>query len=381
MTFSDNSVFAQVGIKVGTRKVARLAAPHGHPHAGLAQLRDDARRPQAGRDAARHGARLRDVRQRRQAHLRHAEPGRATTRATRRPGPGRHRARSAAARTASQAGRAARRRRGGQPQAHAQRCSTHASPTEVGSMLQTRRPARHRHARAGPGHVVIAGKTGTTEDYGDAWFVGWTHGVHGRRLGRLPGRVQADGDRVPGRSRSRAAPTRPRSSQTFIEARPARLPETAEGREDDRRRRPRRRRPRAGADRRAAPARRRRAGAGGDGDAPATAAAPRRAARRRPAPARPRAADRAADGAAAAPAADTGAGRRRGRPAPHGLARAARAARAARRCASPARAEAPRQLGRLGDPDPRRRRRARRRSQPGGGGPIADRARPRGRCR
>ena len=37
-------------------------APDGHPHAGLAQLRDDARRPRAGRDAARHGARLRDVR-------------------------------------------------------------------------------------------------------------------------------------------------------------------------------------------------------------------------------------------------------------------------------------------------------------------------------
>ena len=46
-TFSDNAVYAQVGIKVGTRKVAEPRAPDGHPHAGLAQLRDDARRPQA----------------------------------------------------------------------------------------------------------------------------------------------------------------------------------------------------------------------------------------------------------------------------------------------------------------------------------------------
>ena len=48
--------------------------------------------------------------------------------------------------------------------------------------------------------VMIAGKTGTTESYGDAWFVGLHEGVHGRGVGRLPGQVQADGDRVPGRS-------------------------------------------------------------------------------------------------------------------------------------------------------------------------------------
>ncbi len=50
--------------------------PDRHPHAGLAQLRHDARRPEGGRDAARHGPRLPDVRARRPAHLEHDEPGR-----------------------------------------------------------------------------------------------------------------------------------------------------------------------------------------------------------------------------------------------------------------------------------------------------------------
>ena len=44
----------------------------GHPHAGLEQLRDHARRPQAGRHAAGHGPRLPDVRDRRPARHRHA---------------------------------------------------------------------------------------------------------------------------------------------------------------------------------------------------------------------------------------------------------------------------------------------------------------------
>ena len=49
----------------------------------------------------------------------------------------------------------------------------HAIATEVGSMLQTVvRDGTGTRAQI-PG-VVIAGKTGTTENYGDAWFVGWT---------------------------------------------------------------------------------------------------------------------------------------------------------------------------------------------------------------
>ncbi len=57
---------------------------HGHPHAGLVELRDDARRPQAGRHAARHGPRLRDLHRGRPAHRRH--PGRGRRRARRHPG-------------------------------------------------------------------------------------------------------------------------------------------------------------------------------------------------------------------------------------------------------------------------------------------------------
>ena len=49
----------------------------------------------------------------------------------------------------------------------------HSIATEVGSILQS-------VVRVGTGtraqvaNLVIAGKTGTTENYGDAWFVGWT---------------------------------------------------------------------------------------------------------------------------------------------------------------------------------------------------------------
>ena len=66
-TFSDNSVYAQVGIKIGTEPDRRHGEAHGHPHAGVDELRDHARRPQAGRHAARPGPRLPDVRDRRPA--------------------------------------------------------------------------------------------------------------------------------------------------------------------------------------------------------------------------------------------------------------------------------------------------------------------------
>ena len=72
LTFSDNSVYAAVGIKVGTKQIARMAERMGirtpvstNPAMTLGGL-------QAGRHAARHGPRLRDVRRRRPARRRHA---------------------------------------------------------------------------------------------------------------------------------------------------------------------------------------------------------------------------------------------------------------------------------------------------------------------
>ena len=49
------------------------------------------------------------------------------------------------------------------------------------------RPVRHRQgARSSAAAGRVAGKTGTTENYGDAWFVGYTPQLVDRRLGRLP---------------------------------------------------------------------------------------------------------------------------------------------------------------------------------------------------
>ena len=86
-TFSDNSVYAQVGKQVRTKKVARLARRMGIRTPVSTQPRDRARRPAPGRHAAGHGARLRDVRDRRQADLRHALARARATRRCRCPGP------------------------------------------------------------------------------------------------------------------------------------------------------------------------------------------------------------------------------------------------------------------------------------------------------
>ena len=51
-------------------------------------------------------------------------------------------------------------------------------------------------AAALPGRAV-AGKTGTTENYGDAWFVGYTPQIVDRRLGRLSELGAADDRPVP----------------------------------------------------------------------------------------------------------------------------------------------------------------------------------------
>ena len=68
------------------REHRRPGPPDGHHHADLDQPRDDDRRPDRRRDAAGHGARLRDDRPRRPARERHARrrrrPGRASRKST-----------------------------------------------------------------------------------------------------------------------------------------------------------------------------------------------------------------------------------------------------------------------------------------------------------
>ena len=59
-----------------------------------------------------------------------------------------------------------------------------------------------------------AGKTGTTENYGDAWFVGFNKRADRGRLGRLPRQAAVHEDRVPRRRRWPAAPSPPRSGTT-----------------------------------------------------------------------------------------------------------------------------------------------------------------------
>ena len=81
----------QVGIKVGTKNVAKLARRMGIRTPVSHNLGDDARRPQPGRDAARHGARVRDVRHAAASAIYGTlSPGRASKSCRSRPG--RHRA-------------------------------------------------------------------------------------------------------------------------------------------------------------------------------------------------------------------------------------------------------------------------------------------------
>ena len=70
-TFSDNSVYAQVGIKTGTTRIARTAERMGIRTPVSQQLRHHARRPEAGRDADGPRPRLPDVRDGRAARHRH----------------------------------------------------------------------------------------------------------------------------------------------------------------------------------------------------------------------------------------------------------------------------------------------------------------------
>ena len=145
-TYSDNAVYAQVAKQVGTKKVAQAGPQDGHPDAGLDEPRDLARRPAPGRDAARHGARVRDVRDRRQARhrLAVAGPERQVAAGAR---AGRHRADRAAAQGQVPRGRARRRHEAGQQARRASGCSSRTIARQVSADPADRRQGRHGDPR------------------------------------------------------------------------------------------------------------------------------------------------------------------------------------------------------------------------------------------
>ena len=63
----------------------------------------------------------------------------------------------------------------------------------------------------------VAGKTGTTENYGDAWFVGYTPQLVVAVWVGYPNKLRADADRSSTATPSRAARSRRRSGKSFME--------------------------------------------------------------------------------------------------------------------------------------------------------------------
>jgi penicillin-binding protein 1A len=172
ITFSDNSVFAQVGIKVGTRKVAALAERMGirtkvsHNYAmtlgGLKRGLTPLDMAHAYETFASGGDLIYGS----------LSPGADNGRNQTAPGPvGIERITSRQDGKAKPielpSGEAAVNRK------QRRNVLEHSVATEVGSLLQgvVRYGTGTRAQVAG---TVIAGKTGTTEGYGDAWFVGWS---------------------------------------------------------------------------------------------------------------------------------------------------------------------------------------------------------------
>ena len=377
-TFSDNAVYAQVGIKAGTKRIARTAERMGIRTPVSSNYAITLGGLQAGRDPAGHGARLPDVRDRRPA--RHAA---ASARGKRGP---------VGIRKVTLRDDRKRVLRRNRPK------RTRVIPKSVAATttVDPRVGRQGRHGEGGGlGKVRAWGKTGTTENYGDAWFVGATDKYTVAVWVGYPERAAADDARSTAASRSPAARSRRRSGTTSWppSCRPSRTASSASASARSSSASPTRRR-RRGASRRASRRTRPRTVPGAD-DAvrrrrrPPTARRRRATATRRPTTATRRPATAPATGrrGTAPPtpqrAADAGHARsrrprrRRRRPAtrrrrsrprggvPHAALTGAPSARPADRQASrPARprprhvavarrAEAPRQLDRARDADPR----------------------------
>ena len=174
IAYSDNTVFAQLTNIVGPENVVSSGAGDGDHHAAPALLLDRARR-RAG-DAARDGARLRDARRRRRTGS--TARSSATSRSRSRASSSRARADPAV----------------DEPRRSSSQVLTSTNAAIVDQLLQGVVGYGTGTAAQIPGSTV-AGKTGTTENYGDAWFVGFTPHDRDRRLGRLPEQARADADR------------------------------------------------------------------------------------------------------------------------------------------------------------------------------------------
>jgi penicillin-binding protein 1A len=172
ITFSDNSVFAQVGIKVGTRKIARLAERMGirtrvsHNYAmtlgGLKQGVTPLDMAHAYETFASGGDLVYGT----------LSPGADNARDETAPGPvGIQRI----SRKEDGDWKAIKLPDGEEAVNHKRKRNVleHSVAEEVGSLLQNVVRVG-TGTRAQVGDVTVAGKTGTTEGYGDAWFVGWT---------------------------------------------------------------------------------------------------------------------------------------------------------------------------------------------------------------
>ena len=240
------------------------------------RTRDDARRPQAGRDAARHGPRLRDVRDGRPAHRRHA--GRERRRARRHPArstaPSGEDASSENDLTTQARPRPRHRRRDRRDHDHASSRRAPAERAALGRAVrggqdrhdreQRRRVVRRLHRRAGPsrsGSAIPTSSSRCSPSSPGAPVEGGTY--PGADLARLHGR----------------APTPSSTTATPRSARARACRRKPPARPDARPRRPRRRssRPSRRPCPRAAPTR---AGAA-DADDPVAAARDRRRHRRR----------------------------------------------------------------------------------------------------
>ena len=191
---SDNSVFAELGLKIGTKRIARLARADGHPHQAVDQPGDDARRPQGGRDAARDGLRLLDDRERRHARRRaRFAPDEA--------GPvGFDEVKGGTAWTSATSAERVR-----------------VFPQQVGAAREgdarTWSSQRHRQGRPGRRRVHL-GQDRHHRELRRRLVRGRQRRLDRRRLGRLRGQGPVDGVPSTPAARSRAARSPPRSSTT-----------------------------------------------------------------------------------------------------------------------------------------------------------------------